>query len=131
MPPIEWSTLIPAAFVFASTIIVGRWAYTKLPKKDMGAAALATVQAAREAVALNDQVTNQRLEQLEERVGRLEEIIVEKDQKLEKSYAKIELLEKECSLLLRWIAALSEQVTLAGKVPISLDEIQGRDKKEE
>jgi len=116
--------------VFASTIVVGRWAYTKLPKKDMGAAALVTVQAASAAVELNNQVTDQRLEQLEERVGRLELIIIEKNEKLSKAYAKIELLEKECSLLLRWIAALSEQVTLAGVIPITIDEIQGRDEEE-
>jgi uncharacterized coiled-coil protein SlyX len=70
-----------------------------------------------------DVVMDARLEQLEERVTVLEELVVEKEN-------KIRLLEAEIKRLLRWIAVLVEQVHKAGEVPITLEEIEHYDPEE-
>lgn len=119
MEAIEWGQVIAAAVVVAGTALTGRWAWSKLPKKDMGASALATVQAAQAAVHLMDQVTDERMAQLEQRVTRLEEILEEKE-------GVIKRLEAEIKALLRWIQALIEQVTSLGQEPVTLKDIEWR-----
>lgn len=124
MENIEWTQILASAITVSGTLVLGRWAWSKLPKKDMGAAALATVQAAQQAVKLMDTVTDERMDQLEERVTVLENLVVEKE-------AAIKKLEAEIKRLLRWIAALIEQVHQAGGVPVSLEEILYLDEDEE
>ena len=121
---LDSTQILVAIILTAGSMVVGRWAWSKLPKRDMGSSALATVQAARAAVDLMDDVNEARLSQLEERVARLEEIIVEKDAELKKRQEKIRLLEVEIQTLLRWIAALVEQVHQNGGIPITLNEIR-------
>ena len=118
---LDWNQLIPAILVTGTAIVTGRWVWSKLPKKDMGAAALASVNAARAAVELSEQVHEERLEHLEERVLVLETLLIEKEGIIERQNEKIRSLESEMDLLLRWIAALSEQLTQAGIQPISRD----------
>lgn len=126
MDQIDWNAIIPAAFVALAGLISGRWVWSKLPKKDMGAAALASVNAAKAAVALADQIHEERLAQLEERVSILEQLVIEKDVVIAQQNEKIRELEKEIDLLLRWIASLSEQLTQEGIRPVGRGEAENR-----
>lgn len=120
MEQIEWGQILATLITVGGTLVLGRWAWSKLPKRDMGSAALTTVQAAEAAVTLMDVVTEARLQQLEERVDRLEEELAAKNE-------KITALEREIRRLLAWIAALIEQISSLGQEPVTLDEIRFRE----
>lgn len=113
---LDWSTIIPTIVVVLVGGFTSRWAWSKLPKKDMGSAALASVEAAEAAVALARQVNEDRLEQLEERVALLEQLVIDKEEENTKLLTRIELLE-------RWIAALMEQLAQHGIEPVTMDQI--------
>lgn len=113
---LDWSTIIPTVLVVLAGGFTSRWAWSKLPKKDMGSAALASVEAAEAAVALSRQVNEDRLEQLEERVRLLEELVIAKETENTELLTRIELLE-------RWIAALMEQLAQHGIEPVTMDQI--------
>ena len=117
---VEWGQVLAAAIVVGGSLITGRWAWNKLPKKDIGSTALASVQAAGEAIELIKAANDERIEALEARVKRLEELGIEKDRKIQK-------LETEIKALLRWIQALIEQVHSLGQDPIMMDDIAWRE----
>ena len=114
---LDWSTIIPTVLVVVAGGFTSRWAWSKLPKKDMGSAALASVEAAEAAVALSRQVNEDRLEQLEERVRLLEELVIAKETENTELLTRIEMLE-------RWIAALMEQLAQHGIEPVSMTQIE-------
>lgn len=114
---LDWSTIIPTVLVVVAGGFTSRWAWSKLPKKDMGSAALASVEAAEAAVALARQVNEDRLEQLEERVALLEQLVIDKEEENTKLLTRIEILE-------RWIAALMEQLAQHGIEPINMTQIE-------
>lgn len=114
---LDWSTIIPTVLVVLAGGFTSRWAWSKLPKKDMGSAALASVEAAEAAVALSRQVNEDRLEQLEERVRLLEELVIAKETENTELLTRIEMLE-------RWIAALMEQLAQHGIEPVSMTQIE-------
>ena len=114
---LDWSTIIPTVLVVVAGGFTSRWAWSKLPKKDMGSAALASVEAAEAAVALSRQVNEDRLEQLEERVRLLEELVIAKETENTELLTRIEMLE-------RWIAALMEQLAQHGIEPINMTQIE-------
>ena len=113
---VEWGQVIVAAIVVGGSLVTGRWAWNKLPKKDIGSTALASVQSAKESIELARIINDERLEQLEARVQRLEVLVEQKEE-------KIRLLEAEIKRLLQWIQALIEQVQSLGQTPVMLDEI--------
>ena len=126
---LDWNQIIPAGLVMVATIWTGRWVWSKLPKKDMGAAALASVNAAKAAVELSDQIHDERVSALEDRVLVLETLVIEKEGIIERQNAKIRALEVEIDLLLRWIAALSEQLTQNGIMPVSRDRAESLERR--
>lgn len=117
---IDWNALIPAALTAGVAYLAARWAWSKLPKRDVGAAALTSVQAAEAAVNLTLRTTEDRIEALEERVRVLEDLVIEKEEKIKHLLAEIKLLE-------RWIAVLLELLNKNGIEPITLDEIRTLD----
>lgn len=114
-----WQALTGVATVVVAAV-VGLAAYRWIPKKDMGASALSTVNAADKAIELLEEAYDRKLADLEERVGTLEQILIEERDKIME-------LEKERILLLKWISALSEQVRGAGKVPYTMEELKHLD----
>jgi len=114
---IDWTTLLPALATVAVGYFTARWAWSKLPKRDVGTAALTTVQAAEAAVNLHMKVNDERIEQLEARVTQLENLVIEKENKITALLGDIKMLE-------RWIAVLLEQLSKHGIEPVTLDEIR-------
>lgn len=126
----EWITsllqnsAIPPALAAAAVA----WFAWRRDKPEKGALAVdKSMDAAGKALDMQEDAYERQLaivsveqEHLKARVTRLEEMLIEKEE-------KIVLLEEERSLLLRWIAALSEQITQNGVVPISLEEIKHLD----
>jgi TolA-binding protein len=124
---LDWTQIMGFSVVAVGGWWSARWAWSKLPKSEQGGpAALAAVQAAAAAVKLHDQVTDERIEQLEERVHRLEQIIVENNKEKERLLRRIADLDSEIDYLLRWVAALMEQLKKAGVIPLRYEEIRHR-----
>ena len=120
-------TVIGYAITGSVALILGIVGYRAIPKKDTGNVANQTVDAAGKAMDLLEDSYERKIDDLETRVARLEEIILERDAELVKAREKIVRLEREIKDFLRWIAVLSEQVTKNGDVPITLDEIRHLD----
>ena len=106
---------------------VGLLTYLRIPKRDVGSAALAAVEAAAKASDMLEESYEQKVDDLADRVKRLEEILVEREDEISK-------LEQERLLLLQWIAALTEQMEQLAKktgqpvIPITFQEIEDLDR---
>lgn len=119
---LEWTPILTTALVVFGAGLTSRWAWNKLPKKDVGTAALATVQAAEKAIELHERVVDDKLEELEKRVAQLEKIVIEKDEQIKLKEEEILKYLEEIKLLRSWCAALMEQLAQAGHTPVSYDE---------
>ena len=111
-----WQIVASAAAILIPTV-VGLLVYVRIPKKDMGASALATVQAADKAIFMLEEQYVKRLETLEETVA---DLVNERNGLYE---AKLSL-EVEIERLTLWVRVLAEQVTKLGGVPITLERLE-------
>ena len=128
---VDWTTIIGAVLGAAITLILGLVAYSRIPKKDMGAAALATVQAADKAMDMQAESYTQKIEDLESRVSRLETLLLEKDEKILRLEVQMEKerLDSNAAIQrhMRWINVLVEQIAKMGGIPVTLEEIEHLD----
>ena len=102
---------------YVVALVLGLLAFYRIKPADVGSAALAGTEAAEKAIRIQDGV----IEDLQARVLRLEEIVIEKED-------RIIMLETEIKNLDRWIAVLLEQMSQAGVIPVTLAEILHKDK---
>lgn len=128
---IDWATVIGVGITAGASILLGVLAYIKIPKKDMGASALAIVQAADNALELQGESYTAKVDDLEGRVARLEVALLEKDAKImqleEQMVEERRRFRDEIKQMQRWVEVLAEQVAKAGGIPITLEEIEGLD----
>lgn len=117
----EWSQIAGYGITGGVALLLGLVGYRAVPPKDRGNVANSTVDAAGKAIGMLQDSYQRKVDDLEARVTRLEALVLEKEQQVER-------LDKERALLLRWIAVLSEQVTKAGQVPVTIEELRHLDK---
>lgn len=98
---------------YVVALILGLLAFYRIKPADVGSAALAGTEAAEKALRIQDNV----IEDLQARVERLEAILIDREDKIER-------LESEIKLLDRWIAVLLEQMSKAGVPYVTLEEIR-------
>lgn len=132
MEGFDWPALFGAALTAAVATGLGILAYVKIPRKDMGASALAIVQAADQAIDMQGDAYKAKVDDLEGRVARLEKVLIEKDNKINALETKMEEERRnfrhEIKQMQRWIEVLAEQVAQAGGIPITLEEIENLDR---
>jgi predicted RNase H-like nuclease (RuvC/YqgF family) len=127
---IEWGTVIGVAITAGVSLALGILAYTNIPKKDMGASALAIVRAADNALDIQGESYALKVDDLEGRVERLEAAMLEKDAKIDELEERLESERKrfrtEIRQMQRWVEVLAEQVASLGGKPITISEIEQR-----
>jgi len=101
--------------------VIGALAYWKIPKRDLAATKLTSVQAADLAMDMLEESYKRKVDDLMERVQRLEDALADAE-------ARIETLTADNNRLMRWSAVLAEQVAQRGGVPYTLEEIEGLDR---
>lgn len=126
----DWATIFGVGVTAAVTLALGILAYVKIPKKDMGASALAIVQAADNALDIQGESYTMKVDDLEGRVERLEAAMLEKDAKIDELEARLESerlrFRTEIRQMQRWVEVLAEQVASLGGEPITISEIENR-----
>lgn len=116
----NWAVVAAIASPILSAII-GGLAYWKIPKRDLAASKLTSVQAADLAMDMLEESYKRKVDDLLERVIRLETQLGEAE-------ARIEGLTRENNRLMRWSAILAEQVAQRGGIPYTLEEVERLDR---
>lgn len=107
--------------------LVAGLAYFRTPKGDVGALVNQTVTAAEKAGDMLEESYQAKVDDLEERVQKLEELVVAKDTKIIALEAHIDKQDETIKKHIRWVKVLAAQVVEGGGVPIMWEEIANLD----